>query len=262
MGTAESVQKIPFWTENKIRWLSEAADHLGFTKVLAGECAKWFCEGDHIADIGCGIGYLSTDLLDHVDRVTAIDINKEVLDHLKNRAVARGCPNDRLSILRADAFKELPDAQMFDGMTASFFGQIPQLVDFAQKHVKGNAVWIRKNWDSHRFSTCATPIRRLRFKEDCEALDKMGIPYRTECFDLEMGQPFRNENEAIDFFREYSREDETDNEGKTGDGSLSYLKMLTRTEDDVFPYMFSSVRNIGIIIVSADELRASIGQKR
>jgi len=80
-----------------------------------------------------------------------------------------------------------------------------------------------------------------------ERLRRLNIPYRSECFALELGQPLRSLEEAERFFRLYNREEEMTSEEVRGRLQASVLPG--------FPYYLPNRKRLGLIVFSAPDVR-------
>jgi 16S rRNA (adenine1518-N6/adenine1519-N6)-dimethyltransferase len=69
-------------------------------------------QGDHVVEIGPGIGSLTLALLQATNRVTAIEIDQRLAQQLPLTAQAHGVPENNLHVINQDAMKvfEIPDA--------------------------------------------------------------------------------------------------------------------------------------------------------
>jgi 16S rRNA (adenine1518-N6/adenine1519-N6)-dimethyltransferase len=69
-------------------------------------------QGDHVVEIGPGIGSLTLALLQATNRVTAIEIDQRLAQQLPLTAHAHGVPENNLHVINQDAMKvfEIPDA--------------------------------------------------------------------------------------------------------------------------------------------------------
>ena len=231
------------WTPEKIRFLRDASEYTPFNRVLAQHALKAFSGPGHVLDAGCGIGCLSLELAPFCERVTALDTSGEALDVLRERVRNTGTGNIR--ILQADVFR-LPETEQFDCAVFCFFGTVPEILPVLKKHVRSTAVLIKKNWARHRFSASRAPMQRFSYRESCRDLEEAGIPFRTEEFRLETGQPFRSLSDARVFFAVHGRDGEntclTDRELES---------RLVRTGKEPFPFVLSAVEPVGIIVLDA-----------
>ena len=78
-------------------------------------------------------------------------------------------------------------------------------------------------------------------------LKGLGVPFETEVFEADMGQPFRSLADAVRFFRLY------DPEGAMTEGEV--LPRLTETGDPTFPYYLPAIRPVGMIVLRAEDIR-------
>lgn len=69
-------------------------------------------QGDHVVEIGPGIGSLTLALLQATNRVTAIEIDQRLAQQLPLTAQAHGVPENNLRVINQDAMKvfDIPDA--------------------------------------------------------------------------------------------------------------------------------------------------------
>ena len=69
-------------------------------------------QGDHVVEIGPGIGSLTLALLQATNRVTAIEIDQRLAQQLPLTAQAHGVPENNLHVINQDAMKvfDIPDA--------------------------------------------------------------------------------------------------------------------------------------------------------
>ena len=229
------------WTPEKIRFLRDASEYTPFNRVLAHHCLQAFGRPGHVLDAGCGIGCLSLELAPYCEHVTALDTSGEALDVLREKMRDTGTGNIR--ILQADVFR-LPETEQFDSAVFCFFGTVPEILPVLRKHVRRTAVLIKKNWTRHRFSASHAPMQRFSYPESCRDLEEAGIPFRTEEFRLETGQPFRSLSDARAFFTAHGRDGEP-----IGLTDRELEDRLLRTGNERFPYFLSAVEPVGIIVL-------------
>ena len=242
-----------FWNSEKIRFFRDAGDNLLFNRELADRMMKYMDPEDHVCDVACGLGYLTLELADMCRRVTAADISHEALGVLRDNL--ERSPKENVDVIEGDVFA-MPEDLKFDTMIFNHFGKVREIVELTAKHGKRNSVMVRKNWKYHRFADKKVPITHLIFSEDCRTLDEMGIPYRTELFQIDMGQPLRSLDEAMRFFRLYNKS------GKPESITMEdVLAKIEKTDLEEFPYYMPSKKESAFIIINADEVRDIIKRK-
>lgn len=248
------------WSEDKIRFLKEAAEYTGFYEKIADELMNVFTPSQHICDVGCGLGYLSLALSKRCREVTAVDISQETLDVLRQKMEEQHVENIHVvceDVLSENASFEnevLPANEKsegtYDGMVMCFFGSIEEVLPIIRKSCSGKAVLVKKNWETHRFNVAKKPLEKYNHKDSIAVLENLGVPYETREFDLEMGQPFKSLEDCVRFFHVHDR-----------DGSSQSMtieeaaKLVSANDDEQYPYFLSSNRRIGFIIIDAEDVK-------
>lgn len=234
------------WDAEKIRFLRDASEYSPFNDTLAVRAAACFSKEAHVCDAGCGLGYLSLALSALCARVTAVDTAPEALLVLRENLERRGVSN--VAVWEADAFS-LPEDAFFDGMAFCFFGGTEEILHSVKAHCRKKAVLFKKNWATHRFTAKETPLLRFTFSDTCKELAALHIPYESDSFALEMGQPFRSLSDAEAFFRLHDRTD--------GGESLTKEALharLIETGSPEFPFYLPSERPVGMIVLDAGDI--------
>lgn len=234
------------WTAEKIELLRQAGEHTTFYRTLATAAAPYLSLADHVADVGCGLGYLSRELSHYVNHVTAVESDDAALNVLR-----QNCPQN-VTPLCADAFTYAPE-EPFDAMVFCFFGHVSDAVKIAAKHCRKQVLVFTKNYPEHRFSAGHYPIEGHGFPAFCTWLEKNGIPYESTTLEVEFDQPFRSLEQARRFYELYRQ---------AGDEPLFtdefLLHKLVSTDDPDFPLRLPHVRQVGFLRLDADEIRKRI----
>ena len=134
-------------------------------------------------------------------------------------------------------------------MVFCFFGSLAEILPVARRQCAKTLVIIKKNYELHRFSLTAQPIRGETAPAACEALRAMGIPFRFDARELEHGQPFASLDEAVQFFRIYSKD-----EAPGAVTPEAVLPRLQKTGDDAFPYYLPQIKRLGILTIKMEDL--------
>ena len=77
----------------------------------------------------------------------------------------------------------------------------------------------------------------------------MGVPFEFDARELEHGQPFLSLDDAVRFFRIYSRDGDP--------GALTpeaVLPRLRRTDDAQYPYYLPQTKRLGILTIRMEDL--------
>ena len=226
------------WTKESADFWADSAAYTGAYDVLAARAAAHLAPGSTVFEGGCGLGHLSVALARRGFSVTAMDLSPLPLRYI---SAAPG-----LTVRQGDAFALAPD-EVYDSAVFCFFGGVRETLCWAQVHCRDRLILFKKNWSTHRFTRDAGAIRKFTYPLTLAELDKLGIPYETEVFDVDMGQPFRSLEDAIRFFSLY------DPQGAMTAGEVR--ARLTETDDPVFPIYLSAIRPVGMIVLRAEDIR-------
>ena len=173
------------WSPEIIRYLYTAADHSRYYQDLARQLGAFLRPEDRVCDAGCGLGLLSRALLPYCAHVTAVDRSPAAVAALR----ARG-EDPKLSALTGD-IRELPPRQPYDAMVFCLFG--------------GTALVVRRDFRQHQFSSGVRMAGHTAADMEQE-LRRRRLTCTLRRFTLEFGQPFRSVEDALAFFRLYSRD--------------------------------------------------------
>lgn len=199
-----------------------------------------------MCDAGCGLGYLSLEITKRCAYVTAADASKEALDILRANIERNPCPN--LSIWEGDVFS-MPPEMKFDAMVFCFFASVRDALKCAKMHCGGKLILFKKNWQSHRFMLHDRPLERFTYVLTCQELNELGLPYESESFEQEMGQPFRSVSDAESFFRLHDRDG-----AQTEIARRDVEAMLIENDSADFPYYLPMKRSVGMIALNAGDI--------
>ena len=231
------------WTEASAAFWEDSAKYTKSYDRLADRAAAHLVPDGTVFEGGCGLGHLSLALSRRGYAVTAMDLSPLPLRFLRRNAAREGVP---LDIRQGDTFA-LPDGEVYDSAVFCFFGSVTETLTWARAHCRDKLILFKKNWDTHRFTRDASAIRKYTYPLTLGELDQLGVPYETEVFDVDMGQPFRSLEDAVRFFRLY------DPAGAMTAGEVR--ARLTETDDHVFPFYLSAIRPVGMIVLRAEDIR-------
>ena len=192
------------WTPEMIRLMQNANARSEYHRQLAAILAPKLAGCRTLCDAGCGLGSLSAALSPYFDAITAADVSDAALDVLRETIRTQNLTN--ITPLPCDLLQST-DRTRYDGMVFCFFGSLAEILPVARRQCAKTLVIIKKNYELHRFSLTAQPIRGETAPAACEALRAMGVPFRFDAQELEHGQPFASLDEAVQFFRIYSKDE-------------------------------------------------------
>lgn len=224
------------WTKDMIDFMQDAARYGSYQQELA----DWICEelpdAKHVCDAGCGLGFLSEHLCRRSPHVTAADISDGALSRLRNWKAEENVSN--LEIRQEDLLAFTPD-ESYDAMVFCLFGRMGEILRIAKRCGAGTVVVVKKAYTHHRFSVSNVPLQDETTEQAAAFLKAHGVPFTLETREFDMGQPLKTLEDAMRFFRAYS---------KDAPGALTreaVLRKLTETGDEAFPYYVPQRRSLG-----------------
>lgn len=225
------------WTEESAAFWNDSAAYTNSYDLLAQKAAAYLPPGGTLFEGGCGLGHLSVALAKRGYHVTAMDLSPLPLRYIPGTS--------GLTVRQGDAFA-LPPQEVYGSGLFCFFGGVPETLAWARAHCRDTLVLFKKNWSTHRFTKDPGAVRKFNYPLTCAELERLGVPFTAETFDVDMGQPFRSLPDAVRFFRLY--------DPGTAVAEAEALSRLTETGDPVFPYYLPARRPVGMIVIQARDI--------
>jgi len=202
------------WTAQSIAWYARAAEQAGYHAALARAMRSFIDPSWTVADMGCGLGFLSLELAGMATRVEAFDTDPLCLRELGRRIAERGIANVNPRLEDALACME-----RFDCAVLCFFGRPGhRALSFLERAGRVIAVVNARN------SRPLVPGRgRQGLESDAETsklLNEAGIPYKRVSLDLEFGQPLDSREDALAFAAHYGMDASPGEAGRWLDARL------------------------------------------
>ena len=234
------------WKPKMIDYMKDAYEFHSAHDRLAEKLENYLPKNAHVCDAGCGLGYFSLALSKHCHRVTAIDIAPAPLEILRQNVADLGYQN--IEIIKGDILKT-PPRKPYDVMVFGFYGTVRETLKIAKEQCDGIVVMFKKNSAFHRFSLTKQEITSHTYKNARQQLEQYGMPFSYESFSIEMGQPFKSIEAAVDFFRLYCRD---------GHPEAICVKevsdKLIRSTSEVFPYYLPMAREVGMVVLNSGDI--------
>lgn len=240
------------WRPEMIRFMRDASEYTDYHAQLASQISAYLPENAQLCDAGCGLGYLSLALCRMARSVTAVDVSAEAIAVLQTNIQRDGIRN--IQAVPADMHTYLPEAP-FNAMVFSFFGDTAEALSIAKRCCDGVVILIKRNYHHHRYSVGNYLLERFSFAQSCDELTSAGIPFQTAEFALENGQPFHSLQDAVTFFRIYSRDAEPE------EITASWVRgKLQEVPSGEFAYYLPSVKQIGLIALHTQDIPTTLLQ--
>jgi ubiquinone/menaquinone biosynthesis C-methylase UbiE len=209
------------WTDESIAWYVRAAEFHSFFHEIAEILRRFIGEGESVCEVGSGPGYLSLALAPHVKDITAVDIEKKVLDILEANKKRLRIPN--ITCVRAD-WNDLKADGGWDTIIASNFGDMPGDMEHFMRLCKKQVVYIHRKCGE--FPERADNTRALR-----AYLEEGGYRYEFLRRNIRFGQHFKSLWEAERFFAHYRQLPET--------GKEAFLaERLVKSDEEEYPLYY------------------------
>lgn len=234
------------WTPDMIRFMQAANEKSDYHRQLASILLPKLSGCRTLCDAGCGLGALAAALSPHFEFVTAADVSESALDVLRQTVSAQALSN--LTPLHQDLLAS-HDPTRYDAMIFCFFGSLAEILPVARRQCAKTLIIVKKNYTLHRFSLTQQPIRSQTAPAACEALRAMGVPFDFDARELEHGQPLASIEEAVRFFRLYSRDRAP--EQITPEAVAARLQ---QTGDAQYPYYLPQTKRLGILTIRMEDL--------
>ena len=234
------------WTPDMIRFMQAANEKSSYHQKLAAILAPMLSGCRTVCDAGCGLGALSAAMSSCFDAITAADVSDEALDVLRHTICTRGLMN--ITPLHCDLLSDALTEQ-YDAMVFCFFGSLDEILPIARRQCRKTLIIIKKNYALHRFSLTAQPLRGETAQAACETLRATGVPFSFDARELEHGQPVASIDDAVRFFRIYSKDEAS--EAITPE---AILPRLQKTDDPRYPYYLPQIKRLGILRIQMEDL--------
>ncbi len=227
------------WGTDAVRFMQDASEFGQHYAHLAAEVLPHIPKDGHICDAGCGLGYLSEALAEHCAQVSAIDISKAATDILKSR-----CTAENITVRCEDVFAL---NERFDAMIFCYFGKNDEILHLAKKLCRSKIIVIKRDCSEHTFSIGEVKRKHHSVEDLSQLLTDREVPFFKKYLQIELGQPFRNFDDAMRFFELYNKSDQALT-------PASVKSRLVSVENEEFPLYLPSVRKMELIVFSASDL--------
>ena len=231
------------WNAEMVRFMHDAgAYNRDYYARLAAWMTPCLSPEDHLCDAGCGLGFLTLELSNYVNHITAVDHSELALNVLRETEAER----QNITVISGN-INHFTQAEKYDAMVFSFFGKMEEISRIAKKQCRGTVFAFKKNYVNRRFTADEYPAGDDSFSNAVSWLQENGVPFTAETLSLEMGQPLRGWDEARRFFTLYHRGDKA----AITDEFLQARLVKTGRQD--FPLYLPQKREVGCLrFASAD----------
>lgn len=226
----------PWWTTQKIDWYVRASMCSDFHKRLAHEIAGMIPQEKSVMEVGCGLGYITSQLSQMGYDVFGIDIDEEVIEKAQelheNPASKRIKPIGKQHTRNQQSLFGLEDYRtshrMANVVLAVFCGRIEEEgLGAFERLATERIIYIVSQHKSNN-------LKRDRTAEICTYLEKSGHRFTFKELSLRFDQPFTSQEEAAIFL-----------ELQHGNVNLP-VKRNEGTGKDQYPYVFENEKKMSL----------------
>ena len=189
-----SVCQSKWWDDDRIRWYEKAASKTDFHRLLAEEIESLITKEEKILELGAGLGYVSSILMDDGYSLVSSDNDENAI------AIARKRSGRQKSFIALDA--ETDEIPKCDALLLIYFGRIKEK-DNLTRYLE-SAEKIIYVISEHRGQN----IRRFREPEDTIAFLSLrkDISFTYRHFSARFDQVLDSREDAEDFVRRMYRD--------------------------------------------------------
>lgn len=215
-----------WWNNEKISWYIRAANRSDFHKSIICAISEFIPKSESIADLGCGLGYLTNEFATEGYSIYGYDIDERAI-------------NKATEIHKRDIFKKC-DCYTLDNVAdnsiALFFGKLTE--------DKNYEILLRTSRKRLIYITGGGSKRRTSDDEIKRFLDSKGAVYRKKEITLSFDQPLIDKREADKFLVAYY----------TGT-VLEYKKMMIEPySDNEFHLILRNKKEITIYEINKEKM--------
>ena len=194
-------ERLYSWSENTIRWYSNAVSFRSFHREVAEYRLKDLPPSPSVVDGGCGIGALVMHLAPHCGRLAAMDLNPAAISYLRKQLNRRGL--SRVETIAGDFLTAAPPQNRFDGAVFCLAGGVDVFLDTGFQWAD-TLFFVENATNQRSFSSVGVQTKETYFNDDLNRLQELGIPHSYRFFTAPFGQVFTDRSDAEAFMRHYN----------------------------------------------------------
>lgn len=207
-----------WWDDDKIRWYIRGAASSDFHQKLASILSRMVNKNESIAELGCGLGYLTEELSKLGYNITGYDNNSTVIDIASKR-----CKNAHFETIDCYTLDTAADVSI-----ALFFGKLTEEENLKclLKSAKKRLIYI----------TGGGSKRRTSDDEIERALENKELSYKKTKAALNFDQPLLDRDEAERYLDAYYK----------GTVKEEKRKRIEKVDSDEFGYVLRNLKDLSI----------------
>lgn len=245
-----------FWTEKSTKWYKQAAESTKYHQAIYQEISPYIDETASVLDVGCGLGYLSTEIAQKTQEVTASDIEDRPLQDLEERLNQDDLTN--LYILKSD-WSVISDKPKWDIIVSCFFKSNIEDIGRLFEYGRERLILVVSNGSENSFLP-GRNTNHYQKKADLLAdnLRDRNIPFQYRKCNIQFGQPFSTMAEAVEFIKHYQPNcDDTEIDTHL----RSHMEIIPK-DTHGNQYFLPNLKEVCIFVIEKNEYMDSVQYRR
>jgi len=214
------------WTDERIRWMNDAAGKSKFYYWIAERISAYLPPAARVFNAGGGLGDLAIWLSYHVEQVTVMERDPKAVAAFRAR-----CPQNVVAML-GDISTYSPD-WLFDALVLYDIGGAEAVLPLVRELSRAKTFLIFSRETGEEENTIHEVLDLLRDAE---------VPLTYETFEQEHVQPLCSREAAKNYFTACENRD-------VSDGELN--EVLVTQDDKDFPLLFTRKKKLSMIVFNA-----------
>jgi len=214
------------WTDERIRWMNDAAGKSKFYYWIAERISAYLPPAARVFNAGGGLGDLAIWLSYHVEQVTVMERDPKAVAAFRAR-----CPQNVVAML-GDISTYSPD-WLFDALVLYDIGGAAAVLPLVRELSRAKTFLIFSRETGEEENTIHEVLDLLRDAE---------VPLTYETFEQEHVQPLCSREDAKNYFTACENRD-------VSDGELN--EVLVTQDDKDFPLLFTRKKKLSMIVFNA-----------
>ncbi|MGN7403379.1 class I SAM-dependent methyltransferase [Cytobacillus praedii] len=236
-----------FWTEKSTKWYKQAAEYTKYHQAIYKEIYPFIPVTASVLDVGCGLGFLSTEIAQNAKAVTAIDIDDLPLKDLEERLKQENIMN--LHVIKSD-WSVISEGPKWDVVVSSFFKSNIEDIGRLFEYCCERLILVVSNGSENSFLPERNSHHYLKRADlFADRLRTRGIPFYYKNCLIQFGQPFSSVAEAREFIKHY--QPNCDN-GEIDYHIRSHVKNII---EDAYgnQYFLSNVKEVCVFVIEKND---------
>ncbi|MDR1028258.1 MAG: class I SAM-dependent methyltransferase [Clostridiales Family XIII bacterium] len=232
----------------------QAGAYTAFHKKLGVLLEPYLDKRWDVVDIGCGLAFIDFEIAPHVKSVTAVDIDAEIIDEVKEQIDEKlwgeHARKAEIAPIVAD-WKCLDDAAWDVVMTCFYSVPFDEMKDLLAKGRRRAILIVHGRKPNGKFDPLEDEARKCTAEDMESYLKREGYRYRKNVAELQFGQPFKTIEDIHLFLNQFPgfAGPVLDEDFDPEKHMLSTEERIIKTNRYDYPYYLPKSFNVAIFVV-------------